>query len=396
VGGRPRSGRVVEHRLPPGGDWSLHPERRLIEAARGGQEPPLDTRELARVRAAPARGAVRVTAERGGRSPATAWSSPGPVTAATHAEDGDQRPWYLSLHRSFDSLLHLRRSVEEDRLPALDAEARALAGVALESLSDGELGDEIDRRIAAHDRWVDIYWSEFIPLAHGIRMFGPVYNDVVRHADPYQFRTCWSTRPPRRAASPARALLARGQAGAAAAVRGGGVEAADRLHGRAAAFLGEFRTAFGNAQCFAERRRIIAALSSPAAGARGRPASGDQRSDRRVLDRVNPTAGGRASCWTRRSSYRLRDDDNLHLGGQGQVLTEAARACAVGPRSGGDSRTAAWRSLRDPTCRSRRRRPRAIDQSQLHRPPAPAGGPASHARDRLRAARSSARAATST
>ena len=43
------------------------------------------------------------------------------------------------------------------------------------------------RARATYDRWVDIYWQEFIPLAHGIRLFGQFYNEVVRPEDPYEF-----------------------------------------------------------------------------------------------------------------------------------------------------------------------------------------------------------------
>jgi rifampicin phosphotransferase len=34
---------------------------------------------------------------------------------------------------------------------------------------------------------VDIYWAEFIPYAHGIRLFGQVYNDTVKPHNPYEF-----------------------------------------------------------------------------------------------------------------------------------------------------------------------------------------------------------------
>jgi pyruvate,water dikinase len=339
------SGQVVEHRPPP--------ERRSLVAAPGGaalieatpengQEPPLDTQELTRVLEAARR------LEALFQSPQDVeWTIAGdrlvilqarPVTAATHAEDGDQRPWYLSLHRSFASLRGLRRTVEEERLPALDAEARALAGVELESLSDGELGAEIDRRIAVHERWVDVYWSEFIPLAHGIRMFGQVYNDVVRPADPYQFMDLLvdsgllSVRRNQRLEELAARL--RSEPGLAAAVREGGVEAADRgFTAELQSFLDEFGTmAFGDAQCFAERGRLLRLLlelaSRPAPA--GRPAGGD-RADLTAafLDRVNPEerAQARELLELARSSYRLRDDDNLHLGA---IRAEVLRAAAEG------------------------------------------------------------------
>jgi pyruvate,water dikinase len=38
-----------------------------------------------------------------------------------------------------------------------------------------------------HGRWVAIYWSDFIPFAHGMRLFGQFYNDTVKPEDPYEF-----------------------------------------------------------------------------------------------------------------------------------------------------------------------------------------------------------------
>jgi len=37
-------------------------------------------------------------------------------------------------------------------------------------LADAELAKEIERRSAIHGKWVDVYWSEFIPFAHGARL----------------------------------------------------------------------------------------------------------------------------------------------------------------------------------------------------------------------------------
>ena len=92
--------------------------------------------------------------------------------------------------------------------------------------------------------------------------------------------------------------------------------------------------AFGDAQCFAERGRLLRLLlelaSRPAPA--GRPAGGDRGAlTAAFLDRVNPDERARARelLDLARSSYRLRDDDNLHLGAiKAQVLraTEEGRA----------------------------------------------------------------------
>ena len=43
------------------------------------------------------------------------------------------------------------------------------------------------QRLAAYQKWSDIYWAEFIPFAHGVRLFGQVYNGTIRPEDPYEF-----------------------------------------------------------------------------------------------------------------------------------------------------------------------------------------------------------------
>ena len=43
------------------------------------------------------------------------------------------------------------------------------------------------RRWQINQRWANIYWDEFIPFAHGVRLFGQVYNDIVHPDDPYEF-----------------------------------------------------------------------------------------------------------------------------------------------------------------------------------------------------------------
>ncbi|RPJ76687.1 MAG: hypothetical protein EHM15_01570, partial [Desulfobacteraceae bacterium] len=110
-----------------------------------------------------------------------------PVTTRQQADAGDQRAWYLSLHRSFDNLKRLHRKVEEELIPAMVREADALAAVEVSALTDTGLVDEIKRRWEINDNWVKVYWADFIPFAHGIRLFGQIYNDALRPADPYEF-----------------------------------------------------------------------------------------------------------------------------------------------------------------------------------------------------------------
>jgi len=109
------------------------------------------------------------------------------LAQGTSWEGEDKRPWYLSLHRSFENLRALRREVEDELLPALEQESAALAGIDLAGLDDAALIKEILRRQAAMARWRDNYWAKFIPLAHGVRLLGMVYNDALRPEDPFAF-----------------------------------------------------------------------------------------------------------------------------------------------------------------------------------------------------------------
>jgi pyruvate,water dikinase len=99
----------------------------------------------------------------------------------------DKRPWYLSLKRSFDNLKTLHRRIEDELLPQMATEAETLSKTDLARLSDAELIEAIETRIRIHQHWVDVYWHDLIPFAHGSRLFGQIYNDLVKPDDPYAF-----------------------------------------------------------------------------------------------------------------------------------------------------------------------------------------------------------------
>jgi pyruvate,water dikinase len=109
-----------------------------------------------------------------------------PITTLDQ-KDNDERSWYLSLHRSFENLKMLQKSIEEEILPAMDAEARALSEVDPAALPDGALAGEIEKRRKISKTWHDVYWRDCIPFAHGMRLFGQVYNEKVQPSDPHEF-----------------------------------------------------------------------------------------------------------------------------------------------------------------------------------------------------------------
>ena len=108
-----------------------------------------------------------------------------PVT--TLKDENSQRTWHLGLRRSFDNLRELRRRVEEEILPHMEEEARSLEALDLETLSSPELAQAATHRKERYAHWKKIYWDECIPLAHGVRLFGQVYNDRCSPGDPFEF-----------------------------------------------------------------------------------------------------------------------------------------------------------------------------------------------------------------
>lgn len=110
-----------------------------------------------------------------------------PISTDIANDPMDKRPWYLSLHRSLENLHDLWLKIENDLLPAMSHEADELHQVDLQNISDMQLATEIEKRMTISEKWTGVYWQDFIPFAHGMRLFGQVYNDTVRPDNPYEF-----------------------------------------------------------------------------------------------------------------------------------------------------------------------------------------------------------------
>jgi pyruvate,water dikinase len=109
-----------------------------------------------------------------------------PITTRSTSSE-DQRPWYLSLHRSFDNLKSLRRKIEKELIPRMEKEAREMSLMTLSEFSDSDLAHEIFRRRGIYNEWLESYRQNCIPFAHGMRLFGKIYNDLMKPKDPFQF-----------------------------------------------------------------------------------------------------------------------------------------------------------------------------------------------------------------
>ncbi|MFP4226790.1 MAG: PEP-utilizing enzyme [Desulfobacterales bacterium] len=110
-----------------------------------------------------------------------------PISAGIDGAENDDRGWYLSLRRGLENLKKLRIRIEQDLVVRMIRDADTLAGEDVGSLPDQKLAGEIERRMQIFQNWKKIYWDEFIPFAHGMRLFGQFYTDTVRPEDPYEF-----------------------------------------------------------------------------------------------------------------------------------------------------------------------------------------------------------------
>ncbi len=259
-----------------------------------------------------------------------------PIT--TRGEADDQRQWYLTLTRSLENLRELRQRVEDELIPEMQRVAVELGRSELTELSDLELAGEIARREEIYQHWVDVYWTDFIPLAHGVRLFGQVYNDTVRPEDPYEFMGLLAATPmqslQRNAMLEQLAAMIRGDANRAARLRRGEpleedtefVEALD-------AFLTEFGDlAWQHGQPSGERQRLLPLLLELAERGSGK-AQGRSEEVRdlteRFLNSFSEDRRGFAEGMLdlARASYQLRDDDNIHLARiEAQLLAAQAEA----------------------------------------------------------------------
>ncbi|MDH3543949.1 MAG: PEP-utilizing enzyme [Desulfuromonadales bacterium] len=110
-----------------------------------------------------------------------------PITTSLQTEEGDERPWYLSLHRSLNNLEALRMELEQQVLPGMDHDAEKMSAVELSHLSNRTLAGEYLHRRRILDKWLSVYKEKCIPMAHGLRLFGEFYNDLLKPEDPHEF-----------------------------------------------------------------------------------------------------------------------------------------------------------------------------------------------------------------
>jgi pyruvate,water dikinase len=267
-----------------------------------------------------------------------------PITA--HDGEGE-RGASARRERSVAALQALRRAVEDERLPEMAAVARELGAVDPAALDDGALAREIRRRSEVVEKWRRVYRDEFIPLAHGIRVFGEVYTDAVRPADPFEFLDLLAGQPlrgldrNRRLAEMAERVRERSEL--AEPLRSGASPLPDSdLERRMADFMETHGEASWKRGALSDRAavgRLVIRMAESDAPTPRAPSADSAEMERAFLSAFPESRrdDAREILDLGKASYRLRDDDNLYLGRiEGRLhraMTEARRRLeAVGRR----------------------------------------------------------------
>jgi phosphoenolpyruvate synthase/pyruvate phosphate dikinase len=252
---------------------------------------------------------------------------------------GDRKKlWYLSLRRTMDNLDKLRNKVEYELIPEMIRDVASLKAIDIESMNNYDLAKEIIRRDELHEAWKQKYIDEFIPFAHGMRMFGQVYNDVIRPSNPYEFMDLLS-------GSGLLSVSRNEELNRLAGILRKDAVLMDKarnnvIEGDFGKGVEDFFEDFGHSDFFKGRedllRLIIELASNPETEMPVK--RGINELEKQFISSFSERnkACAEELLDTGRTSYRLRDDDNIHIGRIEEqyfsVLREAKRRIA--PRLG--------------------------------------------------------------
>ena len=265
-------------------------------------------------------------------------SRPITTTADEPAQRGS-KAWNLGLKGSLHRLKELRERIEQVHFPAMEREAGDLARVDLSALDDEALADELMQRTGIFRKWSDIYWDEFIPMAHGVRLFGQVYNDVMGPDDPFEFVKLFHRAPlistQRNAALMELASEIRKDPALASSLEKGAIPEGHPGFTRLLdLFLEEYGDlSWGEHRLADDREGLFRLLATLAASSRsaGRVEVNGALVDRLAQEFTAAYPGGPEEAGEllelARASWRMRDDDNIFLGRiKGQLLTAVREA----------------------------------------------------------------------
>ncbi|WP_406657293.1 PEP/pyruvate-binding domain-containing protein [Methanolobus sp. ZRKC2] len=235
-----------------------------------------------------------------------------PITTS----EKDEKLWYLSLRKTIDNLQDLRERVESELIPEMISDTRSLQSRKPAQMNDRELAREIILRKELQESWNKKYKEEFIPFAHGMRLFGQVYNDILKPSNPYEFMDLLSGTEllsiKRNEELNQLADMLRNDASLMKKAKDNVVEGDFREK------IEDFFRNFGHHGVFRNReellRYILELASNPEKKKTDKRDSNDMKNRFISAFSEDDRAFAEELLDIARASYRLRDDDNIYLG----------------------------------------------------------------------------------
>jgi pyruvate,water dikinase len=108
-----------------------------------------------------------------------------PITQRDKTQDS--RKFYDNLLVSFDKLRDIEEKLEAEILPDMLEIARKWKKQNLKKMDNQKLINCLTERAEKYRRCLKDYEIYCIPFAHGVRLFGEVYNTKIQPEDPYEF-----------------------------------------------------------------------------------------------------------------------------------------------------------------------------------------------------------------
>ena len=252
-----------------------------------------------------------------------------PITTVNKKGLSERSVFDLSLKRSFRNLEDLRKKIEGQLIPRINEQTRSMKEKDLTALADNGLVTEISRRVEALEGWNKVYWDDFIPYGHGMRLFGQVYNDILRPEDPHEFiemlrpETTLSLERDKIFFKMA-SMVSRKRPPVETVRKGGrtGVGPFDRLYQE---LLDKYGAISPGLEDPAKLAVMLEKMSLLPRGAKRKKPEKKALMEKRFFDRVpkGQKKKARELLDLARSSYVMRDDDNVYLAGIEKELERA-------------------------------------------------------------------------
>lgn len=101
--------------------------------------------------------------------------------------DTNSKKYYDNLLLSFDQLKKIRIKLEDEILPGMLKTGNEWKQINIQDINESDLLACLIERGKEYRHWLKAYDEYCIPFAHGVRLFGEIYNSKLNPDDPYEF-----------------------------------------------------------------------------------------------------------------------------------------------------------------------------------------------------------------